>query len=57
LDQEEAKKKKQGVAGLYIDIEKFDTAKSYPTVVYLESGTLYLQGCHLFIEYFLSIEE
>jgi len=57
LDQEEAKRKKQGAAGLYIDIEKFDTARYYPTVVYLESGTLYLQGCHLFIEYFLSIGE
>eukprot|EP00826_Nyctotherus_ovalis_P021528 TRINITY_DN1696_c0_g4_i3.p1 TRINITY_DN1696_c0_g4~~TRINITY_DN1696_c0_g4_i3.p1 ORF type:complete len:411 (-),score=83.17 TRINITY_DN1696_c0_g4_i3:264-1496(-) len=42
---------------LYIDLEKFDISKSYPTVVYLESGTLYFQGCHLCIEYFACIRD
>ncbi len=49
----EEERRKQDPEAAYTDIDKFDLSKTFPSVVYLESGTLYLQGCQTYIEYLL----
>ncbi len=51
LDEE--RKKQEGDAVVNPDVEKFNLSKTFPSVVYLESGTLYLQGCQVYVEYHL----
>jgi len=47
---EEAKKKNENLAAPNPDIDKFNLTKEFPSVVYLEAGTLYLQGCAIYVE-------
>ncbi len=50
LDQLEEERKRLGEENLYADIDKFEIVRSSPSVVYLESGTAYLQGCEITVE-------
>jgi len=50
LDQIEEDKHKEGSVITCISIDKFDTSKTGPNILCLESGILYLQGCQLYVE-------
>ena len=53
LDQmEENKRRVEEDLVVPADIDKFNLSRAFPSVVYIESGTLYLQGCQIYVEYY-----